>query len=361
MRGRPLSLRARARTGSWSDVSWSDVLPPRAGRRPVDAAAEHGPVARSSPERRLAAILAADVVGYSRMMHEDEEATLATLSSHREIIDGVITGGRGHVIGSAGDSVLAEFASIIDAVNCGVSIQLALGQENALAPPQRRMELRIGINVGDVMVKDGGVFGDGVNVAARLEGLAEPGGILVTRSVRDQVRDRVDYGFVDLGERCVKNIARPLRVFRVVFDRGASARSPDPRGPSAAAVESGTPAARGAVVLVVENDPLVRALAVDVLEEAGFEVIEAPSADYAVLVLEKRPDIRVVFTDIEMPGELDGIQLARIVQRRYHRAGVVVGSGGARPRSSELSTDATFLSKPYAPAALVEAVRKLGA
>ena len=115
------------------------------------------------------------------------------------------------------------------------------------------------------------------------------------------------------------------------------------------------------VVLVVENDPLVRATAVDVLEEAGFEVIEAPSADYAVVVLEKRPDVRVVFTDVEMPGKLDGIQLARIVQHRFRGAGIVVGSGGARPQSSELSPDATFLAKPYAAAALVDAIRKLGA
>jgi len=358
------------------------------------------------------------------MMHEDEDATLVVLSSHRAIIDDIITAGRGHVSGSAGDSVLAEFPSIIDAVNCGVLIQRALAKANAALPPERRMELRIGINVGDVMVKDGGVFGDGVNVAARLEGLAEPGGILVTRSVRDQVRDRVDYDFDDLGEQSVKNIARPLRVFRVVFDPGApAAQSPAPRGPAAADVESGaaadlgavelafwrsveardapveyhaylerypsgsfallaqarlvrggsktagkppaapcSPPTRGpAVVLVVENDPLVRALAVDVLEEAGFEVIEASSADYAVIVLEKRPDVRVVFTDVEMPGKLDGIQLARIVQHRYQRAGVVVGSGRERPTPSELSPDAAFLAKPYAPATLVDAIRRLAA
>jgi hypothetical protein len=154
-------------------------------------------------------------------MHEDEEATLATLSSHRATIDALIAAGRGHITGSAGDSILAEFASIIDAVHCGVAIQQALGRANAALDPDRRMELRIGINLGDVMFQDGDVFGDGVNVAARLEGMAAPGGICIARSVRDQVQDRVEYGFDDLGEQQVKNIARPVRVFRLVFDPDA--------------------------------------------------------------------------------------------------------------------------------------------
>jgi hypothetical protein len=159
-------------------------------------------------------------------MHEDEEATLATLSSHRAIIDALIATGRGHITGSAGDSVLAEFASIIDAVHCGVGIQQALAKANAALAPERRMELRIGINLGDIMVQDGDVFGDGVNVAARLEGLAAPGGICITRSVRDQIQDRVEYGFDDLGEQHVKNIARPVRVFRLVFDPDAPPAQP---------------------------------------------------------------------------------------------------------------------------------------
>jgi len=169
-------------------------------------------------ERKLAAILAADVEGYSRLMHEDEEATLATLTSHRAIIDTLVAAGRGRISGTAGDSVLAEFASITDAIQCAVAIQQALHKANAGLPEDRRMRLRIGINVGDVMVKEGDIFGDGVNVAARLESLAEPGGICVTRGVRDHVRDRVDFGFDDMGEQSVKNIARSVRVFRVVFD-----------------------------------------------------------------------------------------------------------------------------------------------
>lgn len=177
-------------------------------------------------ERKLVAILAADVEGYSRLMHRDEEAALATLSSHRSIIDAIIIQGRGEISGTAGDSVLAEFASVVDAVHSAVSIQQALTKANAALTPDRRMMLRIGINVGDVMVKDDGIFGDGVNVAARLEAMAEPGSISVTRGVRDHLRDRMDYEFEDLGEHTVKNITRPVRVFRVKFDPNATSPLP---------------------------------------------------------------------------------------------------------------------------------------
>ncbi len=189
-------------------------------------------------DRKLIAILAADVEGYSRLMHEDEEGTLATLSSHRAIIDEIIATGRGGISGTAGDSVLAEFGSIVDAVNCAISIQRSLAVANKSLPQQARMLWRIGINVGDVMVKDGGIFGDGVNVACRLEAQAEPGGICVTRGVRDHLRDRVDYQFEDLGEHAVKNIARPVRIFRVCFDPEASSDLLDVRAmPSRGSIE----------------------------------------------------------------------------------------------------------------------------
>ena len=169
-------------------------------------------------ERKLAAILVADVEGYSRLMHADEEATLATLTSHRAIVDDLIARGSGRICGTAGDSVLAEFASVADAVTCAVAIQQALHKANAGIAEGQRMAFRIGVNVGDVMVKDGDLFGDGVNVAARLEALAEPGGVCVTRGVRDHLRDRSGFDFEDLGEQVIKNIARPVRAFRVLFD-----------------------------------------------------------------------------------------------------------------------------------------------
>jgi class 3 adenylate cyclase len=169
-------------------------------------------------ERKLVAILAADVAGYSRMMHQNEDATLATLTTHRTLIDDLITAGRGGISSTAGDSVLAEFASVVDAVHCAVAIQQVLHRANADLPLERRMRLRIGINIGDVLVKDGTIFGDGVNVASRLESLAEPGSVCITRGVRDHIRDRGDYAFEDLGEHSVKNIARPVRAFRIIFD-----------------------------------------------------------------------------------------------------------------------------------------------
>ena len=190
-------------------------------------------------ERKLVAILAADVAGYSRMMHQDEDATLATLTTHRTVIDDLIIAGRGEISGTAGDSVLAEFASVVDAVHCAVAIQQALHKANANLPDERRMRLRIGINVGDVLVKDGTIFGDGVNVASRLEGLAEPGSVCITRGVRDHIRDRGEYEFEDLGEHSVKNIARPVRAFRIMFDPNATTELREIAGVPEAPLSSG--------------------------------------------------------------------------------------------------------------------------
>src|SRR5437879_4575386 len=156
-------------------------------------------------------------------MGEDEEATLRSLSSHRTIIDGLIEQHRGRFVNSAGDSVLAEFASVVNAVQCGVDIQAALKSENANLPPDRRMEFRIGINLGDVMVEGEQIYDDGVNVAARLESLAEPGGICISDTVHQQVSDKLALGYEDLGEQAVKNIAKPVRVLRVLADPATAA------------------------------------------------------------------------------------------------------------------------------------------
>ncbi|WP_113361307.1 adenylate/guanylate cyclase domain-containing protein [Rhizobium sp. SYY.PMSO] len=169
-------------------------------------------------QRKLAAILAADVEGYSRLMHLDEERTLAMLTSHRAIVDGLIENANGQIFGTAGDSILAEFPSVVQAFNCAIAIQLAIDRANVGIPMDEQMNFRIGINVGDVMVKSGDIFGDGVNIAARLESLADVGGICVTRGVRDHIRDRVEAKFQDMGEHTVKNIARPVRIFKVLFD-----------------------------------------------------------------------------------------------------------------------------------------------
>jgi adenylate cyclase len=175
-------------------------------------------------ERRLAAILAADVEGYSRLMHGDEEATMATLSACRAFVDELIARHRGRIANTAGDSVLAEFASVLDAVRCAIEIQAALQRAEEGEPEARRMRFRIGINVGDVMVKDDDIFGDGVNVAARLEGLVRGGEICVSRGVRDHLRHRGGMVFEDLGEKLVKNIAHPIRAFRLRVGEEVSAQ-----------------------------------------------------------------------------------------------------------------------------------------
>jgi len=180
-------------------------------------------------ERRLAAILAADAVGYSRLMSEDEEATLSMLNAYRGIVDGAIESHRGRIFGSAGDSVVAEFVSPVEAVRCAVEIQRGLRERNADVPEDRRMHFRIGVNLGDVMAEADNLLGEGVNIAARLEGLADPGGICVSRAVHDQVQDKLDLAFDDLGEIEVKNIARPVRVYRVGSEAEAEGK-PSPAG-----------------------------------------------------------------------------------------------------------------------------------
>lgn len=167
-------------------------------------------------ERRLAAILTADLVGYSRLMGKDEEGTRAALKAIRgEITDPTIREHRGSIVNSTGDGLLAEFASVVDAVRCAVAMQSAMAQRNAAVPLDQRMEFRIGINLGDVIIDEGDIFGDGVNVAARLEPLAEPGGICVSQAVVDEVRGKLGFTFDDLGDRQVKNIARPVRIYRL--------------------------------------------------------------------------------------------------------------------------------------------------
>lgn len=170
-------------------------------------------------ERRLAAILAADVAGYSRLMGLDEEGTLTRLKAHRRaLIDPKIQEHHGRIVKTTGDGALVEFASVVDAVRCAVEIQRGMVERNADVPPERRIEFRIGINVGDIIIDGGDIFGDGVNVAARLEALAEPGDIWVSRAVREQVRDKLAFAFEDMGDREVKNIARPIKAHRVRYD-----------------------------------------------------------------------------------------------------------------------------------------------
>ncbi len=179
-----------------------------------------------SVERRLAAILAADVVGYSRLMEVDEAGTLARLKTIRiELIDPAIAKCKGRIIKTTGDGMLAEFQSVTEALRCAVDFQQRMARRNRDLPASRSLLYRIGINLGDVIVEESDIFGDGVNVAARLESIAPPGGICISAAVRDQVGDRLDVGYEDLGEQQVKNINRAIRVFRVLLNGRSSEAS----------------------------------------------------------------------------------------------------------------------------------------
>jgi adenylate cyclase len=173
-------------------------------------------------KRKLTAILSADVKGYSRLMGEDEEGTIRTLKAYMEVISGFIQQHRGRVVSTGGDSILAEFASVVDAVRCAVGIQEELKDRNKDLPEGRRMEFRIGINLGDVVEEGDNILGDGVNVAARMESLAEGGGACISGTVYDQVKNKLAFGYEYVGEQTVKNIKEPVRVYRILMEPGVT-------------------------------------------------------------------------------------------------------------------------------------------
>jgi class 3 adenylate cyclase len=208
-------------------------MSPEAGPRDVPA------------ERRLAAILAADVVGYSRLMGADELGTLRAVKAMRaDIIDPLMAVCRGRIVKTTGDGLLAEFGSVVDAVGCAVAIQRDMLNVKSRSRSQAALTLRIGVNIGDIIIDGGDIFGDGVNVAARLESICEPGGVAMSRAVHEQVRDKIDLPFVDLGEKSVKNIARPLRIFGLspkaisrIADAAALPAQPEPSWEEPAEIE----------------------------------------------------------------------------------------------------------------------------
>src|SRR5271156_5003526 len=174
-------------------------------------------------KRKLATILSADIAEFSRLMGEDEEGTLRTFRGHKQVFESLVAMHRGRVFNTAGDAILAEFGSAVEAVRCATDIQAALRTRNDNLPPNRQVRFRIGINLGDVMVQGVDLMGDGVNVAARLQTAAEPGGICISGSVHDQIRNKLSLSFLSLGEKSYKNIQQPVRTFSILEADGSSA------------------------------------------------------------------------------------------------------------------------------------------
>jgi TolB-like protein/class 3 adenylate cyclase/Tfp pilus assembly protein PilF len=264
--------------------------------------------------RRLAAILAADVAGCSRLMGEDEEGTHERLQAHlRELVDPKIAEHRGRIVKNTGDGLLAEFASVVDAVRCAVEIQRGMVDREPDVPEERRIRFRIGVNLGDVIAENDDIYGDGVNVAARLEGLAEPGGICISRVVRDQIRDKLPYPFEDKGEQTVKNITRPVRVY--ALRPVAIADLPAPKASLTTSISQPTVAPRLSIVVLpftnLSNDPeqqyfadgITEDLTTDLSRIVGMFVI---SRNTAFTYQGKRVDTKQIGRELGVRYVLEG-------------------------------------------------------
>lgn len=263
-------------------------------------------MAEGKSPRKLAAVLAADVSGYSRLMQQDDRATLLALNQSRALFVERAASHNGRVINAPGDSILSEFASVIDALECAIEIQRELSRRNAALPASRQMLFRMGLNLGDVLVDDAGIYGDGVNVAARLEGLAEPGGICISGSVHDQIEGKLDLQLDDMGEQQVKNIARPIRAYRVqIGPRSAAA------APAAAPTEPASRRALSIVVLPFDNlsgDPEQGYLADAITEDLTTDLSRI--ADSFVIARNSAFTYKGKAVDVKQVGRELGVQYA---------------------------------------------------
>lgn len=303
-------------------------------------------------QRKLAAIVCADVVGYSRLMGRDESGTLAALKSHmRELIEPAIAAHHGRLVKTTGDGLLVEFASVVDAVRCSVEIQRGMSARNAGAAPERRMDFRFGINVGDVIIEGDDIFGDGVNIAARLEGIAEPGTICVSRAVHDQVRNKLPFAFEHLGARQVKNIERPLDVYRVRDD----VQRADPSVPALPVPRPVAPRGRGLRARLAWGGGIVAAL----LGGAAWYLAAAPKPSAAPADDMPAMSIAVLpFSSAAAGADGDRqarrltLDLAAALERRNRQA--IVASPGMVERHADARLDARQLGRELKVRYLVE-------
>src|SRR5437667_5013275 len=271
-------------------------------------------MATTTATRRLAAILAADVVGYSRLMGEDEEGTHERVQAHlRELVDPKIRARHGRIVKTTGDGVLAEFASVVDAVRCAGEIQRAMADRDLDLAEERRLRFRIGINLGDVIADSGDIYGDGVNIAARLEGLAAPGGICVSGTVRDHIGDRLPYAFEDMGEQSVKNIARPVRVYALHHE--GIAGLPTTRVSSAARTSPPPAAPRLSIVVLpfanLSDDREQQYFADGITEDLTSDLSMLPnmfviSRNTAFIYKDKRVDTKQIGRELGVRYVLEG-------------------------------------------------------
>ena len=265
--------------------------------------------------RRLAAIVSVDVAGYSRLMGMDDSGTLAALKSHRrELIDTKIAEDNGRIVKTTGDGLLLEFSSVVDAVRCAVDVQRAMAERNAGIAPDRRIDFRIGINVGDIIIDGDDIFGDGVNIAARLEALAEPGGICVSRVVRDQVQDKLSFTFEDLGTQQAKNIARPIDVYRVHLEAVAPEAKSSGRKQNSARIQ----------ILCVDDHPIVRQGIAGLLAAEPDMALVAEAANGREAIQQfraHRPDVTLM--DLQMP-EMGGLDAIGAIRGEFPDARIIV-------------------------------------
>ncbi len=243
---------------------------------------------QESFKRKLAAILSADVKGYSRMMRDDEDSTIRTLTNYRSAISNLIQKFRGHVVDATGDNLLAEFTSVVDAVNCAVEIQRELAERNAELPEERKMDFRIGVNLGDVVEEEGRIYGDGINIAARMEGLAEAGGVCISGIVYDSVESKFGLEYEFLGEKEVKNIDKPVRAYRVLSFPGAAVHGVDHAKEAVGKKWRKTAMAAAAIIVVV--------VAVATLWDRylRYPSVEKASVEKMAFALPKKPSIAVL-------------------------------------------------------------------
>jgi adenylate cyclase len=290
-------------------------------------------MSKEQVERRLAAILAADVAGYSRLMGADEEGTLASLRAHRrDFLDLKIAEHRGRIVKSTGDGLLIEFASVVDATRCALDVQHGMKERNISVPRDKRLEFRIGINVGDVIIEDDDIFGDGVNVAARLEGIAEPGGIVISAIARDAAINRVNAEFHDLGELSLKNIMRPVRAFQVMLEADNRPK-----------VAWAAPESTGALGPPERPSIAVRPFVV-LAEDRGLEFLATGLAEDVTALLARVPGFFLIsrassfaFRNPETPTSVVAQQLGV----RYVLEGAVRGGGEQVRVSTQLADAAT--------------------